>query len=69
MLMTDDYLGLTCQFLSTLLCLNGSNTVPSSERKLLVSKLRTWKKKYRLSQFASDTIGRCIDQLEPKGCA
>jgi hypothetical protein len=48
-----------CQFLSTLLALQGTNSVSEEDKQALLPKLREWNRKYQRQQ-----ITRCLKQLE-----
>ncbi|OAX40319.1 hypothetical protein K503DRAFT_626483 [Rhizopogon vinicolor AM-OR11-026] len=48
-----------CQFLSTLLALQGTNAVSDEDRQALLPKLRQWNRTYQKQQ-----ITRCLRQLE-----
>lgn len=48
-----------CQFLSTLLALQGTNSVSEEDKQALLPKLREWNRKYQKQQ-----ITRCLKQLE-----
>jgi hypothetical protein len=48
-----------CQFLSTLLALQGTNVVSEEDLKILLPKLRQWNRTYKKQQIA-----RCLNQLE-----
>jgi len=48
-----------CQFLSTLLALQGTNAVSEEDLQMLLPKLRQWNRTYRKQQ-----ITRCLKQLE-----
>ncbi|KAG1735904.1 uncharacterized protein EDB91DRAFT_543782 [Suillus paluster] len=48
-----------CQFLSTLLALQGTNSVSEEDKQVLLPKLRQWSRKYQKQQ-----ITRCLKQLE-----
>ncbi|KAG1739044.1 hypothetical protein EDB19DRAFT_871674 [Suillus lakei] len=53
------YLVETCQFLSTLLALQGTDSVSEEDKQMLLQKLREWNRKYQRQQ-----ITRCLKQLE-----
>lgn len=53
------YLVEMCQFLSTLLALQGTNSVSEEDKQVLLPKLREWNRKYQRQQ-----ITRCLRQLE-----
>ncbi|KAF9241389.1 hypothetical protein BU15DRAFT_45101 [Melanogaster broomeanus] len=57
-----EIIGETCQFLSTLLVLQGTSAIPPDVKQKLVKKLNTWKRRYD-GQFAGETSGRCYDSL------
>lgn len=48
-----------CQFLSTLLALQGTNSISEEDKQALLPKLREWNRKYQRQQ-----ITRCLKQLE-----
>lgn len=48
-----------CQFLSTLLALEGPNSISEEDKQALLPKLREWDRKYQRQQ-----ITRCLKQLE-----
>ncbi|KAH7890920.1 hypothetical protein F5I97DRAFT_1800184 [Phlebopus sp. FC_14] len=58
----QDVIAEMCQFLSTLFVLQGTSPVPEDVKKKLMSKLRTWRRRYRDS-FAAESSGRCLDAL------
>ncbi|KAF8838989.1 hypothetical protein BDN67DRAFT_970722 [Paxillus ammoniavirescens] len=57
-----DLIGEICQFLSTLLVLQGTSTIPQDIKQKLVQKLDTWRHRYDC-QFAAETSGRCYASL------
>jgi hypothetical protein len=48
-----------CQFLSTLLALQGTSSISEEDKQALLPKLREWNRKYQRQQ-----ISRCLKQLE-----
>ncbi|KIJ21018.1 hypothetical protein PAXINDRAFT_165814 [Paxillus involutus ATCC 200175] len=57
-----DVLGGMCQFLSTLLILQGISTIPQDVKQKLVQKLDTWRHRYD-GQWAAETSGCCCGFL------
>ncbi|KAG9313150.1 hypothetical protein JVU11DRAFT_6600 [Chiua virens] len=57
-----DIIAEQCQFLSTLLVLQGTTSIPEDVKKKLVPKLNMWRRRYN-GQFAAETAGRCYEAL------
>jgi len=60
--MDVDRVGEMCQFLSTVLVLQGPSDVEDADKSALVPKLRTWTRAYR-GRFAAETSDRCLGIL------
>jgi hypothetical protein len=58
----EDDVATACQFLSTLLAIQGADGVPDADKGALVGKLRQWKRTFA-GRFAEETITRCLDYL------
>jgi hypothetical protein len=57
-----DIIGEICQFFSTLLVLQGVESVDEADRKALVPKLKRWQRAFPGS-FASTSSDRCLGAL------
>lgn len=57
-----------CQFLSTVLILQGAETVRNEDREPLLERLKGWKRRFRTG-FPVETAERCIGVLSGVGCA
>lgn len=57
-----DVIGEICQFLSTLLVLQGTTTIPEDTKNRLIPKLNTWRRRYN-GQFPGETSDRCYQSL------
>lgn len=56
-------IGNTCQFLSTLLVLQGITAIPEDVGKKLIPKLDMWRRRYK-GQFPGETSDRCYQSLK-----
>jgi hypothetical protein len=52
-----------CQFLATLLGLQGTEGISAADKKALITKLKTWQRKFR-GKFAGETSERCLSFLQ-----
>jgi len=54
--------GEVCQFLATLIVLQGTESIAPEDRTALAQRLREWKREYTRT-FAAETSGRCLTLL------
>ena len=52
-----------CQFLSTLLVLQGTTAIPEDVKEKLIPKLTTWRRRYK-GQHPGETSDRCYQSLK-----
>ncbi|KAF8555674.1 hypothetical protein OG21DRAFT_1507438 [Imleria badia] len=60
---SESEIGEICQFLSTLLVLQGTSTIPEDIKQKLIPKLDTWRRRYD-GQFPGETSDRCYQSLK-----
>jgi hypothetical protein len=58
-----EVIGDICQFLSTLLVLQGTTAIPEDIKEKLVQKLNTWRRRYE-GRFPGETSDRCYQSLK-----
>ena len=56
-------IGDICQFLSTLLVLQGTTAIPEDIKEKLIQKLNIWRRRYE-GQFSGETSDRCYQSLK-----
>jgi hypothetical protein len=61
--MSADDIGELCQFLSTMLLLQGTEDIEEADKAVLVQHLEVWYNAYK-GRLASDTASRCLALLE-----